>query len=171
MDNLIIISLGLMPLSMLSFVFGSSSYSSLPGVKADLRVLREEQLLMPEYDKKSGGVFQSHHRAATKLVQAANHSYWPRLDLEATSQTLFQAAECYEDIREQANSAVVELNLAILAKARLKVERELRADPMFMDELQEYVDTALSRAEWFLNKEPKRYENEVQRVCKKLKPA
>ena len=37
-----------------SFVFGSSTYSSMPGISVDLSFLGEGELLMPEYDKNKG---------------------------------------------------------------------------------------------------------------------
>ena len=168
MDTLIIVSMGLLPLSMISLVFGSSTYSSMPGAKANLSVLGENELLLPSYDNKKDARLQEKHNEANKLVKSARQYSWTRRDLEATSQALLQAVECYEAIREEVNSAVVELNLAILAKARIKVEQERNAPDPLLEELKDYFDNALEWADWYLKEDLGRYEQEVPTYRKKL---
>lgn len=169
MDTLITVSMGLLPLGMISLVFGSSTYSSMPGAKVDLSILEENELLIPSCDRKKDAMLQEKHNEASRFVALANFSYRTRADLQATSQALLQAVECYEAIREQAESAVVELNLAILARARLKVELEKGASKQFIETLQAYCKNAHERADWFLKHETKRYDPEVRARYDKLK--
>jgi len=170
MDTLLIGSMGLLPLAMISFVFGSSTYSSMPGAKVDLGVLGEDELLPYQRDKQQYAMLQDKHREAARFVALANHSYRTQSDLEAASQALFNAVECYEEIREQAASAVVELNIAILAKARLKVELERGANQELIAKLKKYFDNAVTRANWFSLKHHAdgRYDDQVEIYRNKL---
>ena len=153
-----------------SLVFGSSTYSSMPGAKVDVSVLGEGELLIYEYDTTKGGMIQDKHKEVERFVGEANHYYRTRTDLQHVSDVLLQAVECYENIRDQANSAVVELNLAILAKARLKVEQELNDDQELIDGLEEYLAAVLEWAGQLLNKEPKLYDPAVKACYDKLNP-
>ncbi|MCI5157317.1 MAG: hypothetical protein D3906_02565 [Candidatus Electrothrix sp. AUS1_2] len=85
-----------------SLIFASSTYSPMPGIPDDHKVLRKNELLTPEHDTQATAEFQNIHEDVKKIVPSANASYYEQCDLQAASQALLQAVKSYEAIRNQA---------------------------------------------------------------------
>ena len=191
MTLIVLVVLAILAIVTVPFIFAAIIGSDLAGANADLSVLGEDELLTPSQDRKQSAMIQDKKQEIDDLVSSANLYYNNRSNPKATSSTLLQtisdnlsyrnrpapkdaseallqAVQCYEDIREEANSAVVELNLAILTKARLKVEKELRDDTELIEGLEKYLAEVLYCADQLLEKKPSRYANEVKRLYKKL---
>ena len=176
MTLIVLVVLAILAIVTVPFIFAAIIGSDLAGANANLSVVGEDELLMPSHDLKQYAMIQGKKQKIDELVSLANASYKNQTDLEAASQALEQAVRHYEAIREQAESAVVELNLAFLAKDRFKIERKREASQQFMDELEVSFKCARQRAgflleeekERILKKEDKRYDKAVQERYEKL---
>ena len=161
MNWFIILTGCLLSITIVSLLFGTSSYRSQPG-KVGISVLKSNQkwstLLLPEYDQK-GIIFQSTHESVMELVERANNQFNKDQKREA-SKTLRQAIKSYENVRKEASSAVVELNLALMAEARVILESDESVRFLYFH--QRYVKNALSRANKFLEEDEPRYEPRVK---------
>lgn len=168
MTWIVLVVITILALVTVSFMSGSSHFHSQPGAMVDLSFLGVGKLLMPNYDENKAGVLQDKHREVAEFVKSAKGNYKPPYGLETTSGFLLQAVKCYESIRNDAKSAVAELNLAILTKARIKIEHDRGASTELIQLLKNHFDTALDRADWFLKQSDHKYKPEVKACRNKL---